>query len=186
MSTRSKSSVFLSLMIVIVAFLLNALANKVHRLEGELNELREQIEAMGEFNIKLERASIEATRYNITRDLAMNIVLAADSIGIPFDIAFALVREESSFRPSVVSHAGAIGLTQVMPRTGASINPNADLYDPKQNLEVGFTYLRYLIDRYNGDYTTALVAYNVGPTRVDRFGVRPYRRSIAYAQRVMR
>jgi len=183
--TRSKSNILPLIMILIVTILLGVVGNKVHSLEDRLNDLREMVEQEDRYNENLQRAITESARHRITGELALNIILAADSIGIPTDIAFSLVREESSFRPRVVSHAGAIGLTQVMPRTGASINPDADLFDPKQNLEVGFTYLRYLLDKYNDDYTTALVAYNVGPTRVDRFGVKPYRRSLAYANRVM-
>jgi soluble lytic murein transglycosylase-like protein len=184
-STRNKSNLLPLFMCLIVAVLLSILGNKVHNMEDRLNDLRDRIEQEDRYRETLQRAITESARHRITGELALNIILAADSIGIPTDIAFSLVREESSFRPRVVSHAGAIGLTQVMPRTGASINPDADLFDPKQNLEVGFTYLRYLLDKYNDDYTTALVAYNVGPTRVDRFGVKPYRRSIAYANRVM-
>jgi soluble lytic murein transglycosylase-like protein len=186
-TTRKKQSIdgivyFCILMAFISIFNLHSTMGEFR---NELNDLRERIEMEDRYKENLERSIIESARHNITGELALDIIIAADSIGIPIDIAFALVREESSFRTRVVSHVGAIGLTQVMPATGASINPEADLFDPKQNLEVGFSYLRYLMDRYKGDHVTALVAYNVGPTRVDRFGIEPYRRSLEYAHRVM-
>jgi soluble lytic murein transglycosylase-like protein len=134
--------------------------------------------------IELLEASIDVSTQNrISAELAMQILRAADRNDIPRDVAVGLVREESSFRPDAVSSAGAIGLTQLMPATARWINPDGDPFDVEDNLEMGFSYLRSLIDKY-GDKHTALVAYNVGPTRVDNYGVMPYTQSIQYANRV--
>jgi soluble lytic murein transglycosylase-like protein len=121
-------------------------------------------------NIEL-AASTYAQRFRIPAPLARTIYRAAQEQEISPDVAFGLVRAESSFRSRVVSRAGAVGLTQVLPSTGRWIVPGTtrrDLMDPETNLRVGFRYLRYLIDRYDGDESLALTAYNRGPGTVDR------------------
>jgi soluble lytic murein transglycosylase-like protein len=112
-----------------------------------------------------------AQRFRIPVPLASSIYAAAREEDIRPEVAFGLVRAESSFRPRVVSSAGAVGLTQVLPSTGRWIVPGTtrrDLMDPETNLRVGFRYLRYLLDRYDGDEALALTAYNRGPGTVDR------------------
>jgi soluble lytic murein transglycosylase-like protein len=71
-----------------------------------------------------------------------------------------------------------------MPATAAWFAPDLNVRDPEQNLYIGFGYLAMLIERYQ-DELTALVAYNVGPTRVDRHGIRPYTGSVGYANRIL-
>jgi hypothetical protein len=108
--------------------------------------------------------------YRVSIELARHIHEAATRYEIEPAIAFGLVRAESSFRTSATSHVGAMGLTQLMPRTAAWIAPGttrSDLRDPEKNLDVGFRYLRYLLDKYEGDTRLALLAYNRGPGTVD-------------------
>lgn len=93
----------------------------------------------------------------------------------PYLVA-ALIRSESHFRQSAVSRAGAIGLMQIMPKTGAWIATKigidefttSALYDPETNIHFGTWYLRYLIDRFD-DVETALTAYNAGPGNAERW-----------------
>jgi len=104
-------------------------------------------------------------------------------------VAFGLVRTESSFRRTVVSHAGAIGYAQVLPSTARWIEPGTtrnDLFDTRTNLRVGFKYLRYLLDKYNGDIRLALTAYNRGPGTVDRVLARGGNPDNGYAAKVLR
>jgi soluble lytic murein transglycosylase-like protein len=87
------------------------------------------------------------------------------------DVAFGLVRAESSFRNASTSPVGAVGLTQLMPRTAAWLEPGVtptQLRESATNLRIGFTYLRSLIEKYGGNTDLALVAYNRGPGTVDR------------------
>lgn len=109
--------------------------------------------------------------YRIPTDLARRISEAAVENGIDLDIAFGLVRAESSFRTSATSPVGAVGLTQLMPSTARWIQPGVSrtaLRDPETNLKVGFKYLRYLLEKYEGNEDLALLAYNRGPGTVDR------------------
>ncbi|HEX7120271.1 MAG TPA: lytic transglycosylase domain-containing protein [Longimicrobiales bacterium] len=110
-------------------------------------------------------------RYGISRSLAEDIYDAAIESDIDPDVAFGLVNTESTFDTRAVSHVGARGLTQVMPRTAAWLRPGTtaeDLFDRNLNLRLGFGYLRDLIDRYDGNVRLALLAYNRGPGTVDR------------------
>lgn len=109
--------------------------------------------------------------YNVSPQLAKQIGAAAAEFGIEPELAFGLVRAESSFRNAATSPVGAVGLTQLMPRTAAWMQPGvtrAQLRDPETNLRIGFMYLRYLVDKYEGDERLALLAYNRGPGTVDR------------------
>jgi hypothetical protein len=112
-----------------------------------------------------------AAEFSIPTDLAEKIYTAAKKHAIEPEVAFGLVRAESSFRRTVVSHAGAVGYTQLLPSTARWIAPGttrAALFNPETNLDVGFRYLRYLKDKYEGNVDLALTAYNRGQGRVDR------------------
>ena len=108
--------------------------------------------------------------YDVPPQLAQQIGAAAAEFGIEPDVAFGLIRAESSFRNVATSRVGAVGLTQLMPRTAAWMEPGVtrnQLRDPETNLRIGFKYLRYLMDKYEGDERLALLAYNRGPGTVD-------------------
>jgi soluble lytic murein transglycosylase-like protein len=112
-----------------------------------------------------------ARQFDIPLQLAETIKEAAAEFDIDPQIAFGLVRAESSFRTRAVSPAGAVGLAQLLPSTARWIAPGttrADLMNPETNVRVGFKYLRYLVDKYDGDETLALTAYNRGQGTVDR------------------
>jgi len=93
-------------------------------------------------------------------------------LGARFDLSpsllEALVWQESRWRESAVSHAGARGLAQLMPATARYLGVDPD--DPMANLEGGARYLREQLDRFDGDLEKALAAYNAGPGRVIRAG----------------
>jgi soluble lytic murein transglycosylase-like protein len=84
----------------------------------------------------------------------------------------AVMERESGFRPCAVSPRGARGLMQLMPATAAQFSVR-DPLDPAQNVATGAKYLKQLLDRYNGDMTLALSAYNAGPAAVDQAGGMP-------------
>ena len=96
----------------------------------------------------------------------------------------ALVEVESSFDPRSLSHAGAMGLMQIMP--GVAIGAE-DPFDPPTNLDIGARYFSGLLRRFDGDLELALAAYNAGPGAVERFGgMPPYRETNRFVSRVLR
>jgi soluble lytic murein transglycosylase-like protein len=110
---------------------------------------------------------------------------AAAGNGIDPALLKGLVSQESGFNPSARSGAGAVGLTQLMPGTAASLGVTNPL-DPVQSLQGGAKYLRQQLDRFGGDEKLALAAYNAGPGAVQKYGgVPPYTETQNYVTSVM-
>ena len=94
---------------------------------------------------------------------------------LPVGLLYAVIRQESSFRPKVQSPAGAVGLTQVMPNTAKRIiqefgaihacegDDALELDDPRCNLELGARYLHKLMKLFEGQLPFVVLAYNAGP-----------------------
>ena len=128
------------------------------------------------------------TRWEIDRTLAEKIYDNATKHDIEPEVAYGLVFTESTFRLRAVSHVGARGLTQLMPRTAKWLEPGVstnDLYNPDVNLDIGFRYLRQLIDKYDGNVENALTAYNRGPGTVDKILKRGGNPDNGYAGKVL-
>lgn len=113
------------------------------------------------------------------------IAEASEAYDVPFAFIKAVIRIESAFRPDAESHAGAMGLMQLMPRTAASLNVT-DAYNPRQNIYGGAKFLRILIDRYDGDINLILAAYNAGDVAVKRYGGIPYPQTRDYVASIYR
>jgi hypothetical protein len=111
------------------------------------------------------------------------IAEASEAYDVPFGFIKAVIRIESAFQPRVVSHAGAQGLMQLMPRTADSLNVT-DPFDPRQNIFGGTKFLRLLIDRYDGDINLILAAYNAGDAAVARYDGIPYAKTRDYVASV--
>jgi peptidoglycan lytic transglycosylase len=96
---------------------------------------------------------------------------------LPPELIAAVIYAESRFRDQE-SHAGARGLMQVTPQTanlierlsGGTTFTADDLSDPDLNIRYGSFYLRYLLDKFDGNLVAALAAYNAGETNVDSWG----------------
>lgn len=119
--------------------------------------------------------------------MALNSLVngAAQADRVPPGLVRAVVMAESGGDPSAVSIAGAQGLMQLMPGTSAGCGI-ADPFDATQNVSCGTSYLRSLLNRYHGNVTLAVAAYNAGPGAVDRYhGVPPYAETQAYVVRVL-
>lgn len=106
------------------------------------------------------------------RELILN---AEENHQVDWLLIAAVIQVESSFRPSVVSTKGAVGLMQLMPETADWVAERVgktvaaeDLMDPQTNIDLGTYYLRYLLDRFSTEQA-ALAAYNGGPGNVSRW-----------------
>ena len=100
------------------------------------------------------------------------IAEAATRFAIPEHWIRAVIAVESAGNPRAVSHAGAMGLMQVMPGTWAALRQQhglgQDPFDPRDNILAGTAYLRAMYDRY-GNIGAMLAAYNAGPGRYDAY-----------------
>jgi soluble lytic murein transglycosylase len=110
----------------------------------------------------------------------------------PYLVA-SLIRQESEFNPGAVSRANAVGLMQLLPKTGKVVareehvkHYNASqLYTPTMNLQLGTRYFRGMVDKFGGSFEHALAAYNAGSDRVeDWMGQGPYRDSPEFVESI--
>lgn len=100
------------------------------------------------------------------------------------ELVAAVVEAESRFKPTARSGAGAVGLMQLVPRTGRWMGAK-DLTNPAQNVAAGAKYLKYLSERFDGNETKIIAAYNAGEGNVKRFGgVPPFRETRKYVVKV--
>lgn len=109
-------------------------------------------------------SSSKATAYNEI------IKAASQKYGVSESLIKAVIDTESSFKPNVVSSAGAKGLMQLMDGTAQGLGVS-DPMDPAQNIDGGVRYLSYQLQRFGGQEKMALAAYNAGPGRLKKLGI---------------
>ena len=102
--------------------------------------------------------------------------------GVDPRLLHAVIWQESKYKPSAESHAGAQGMMQLMPAAAKRFNC-ADRLNPEANIQAGTKYLRWLLKRFDGNVTLALAGYNAGEGSVDKFdGVPPYDETQKYVR----
>lgn len=113
------------------------------------------------------------------------IKTCSDKYGVDTCLVKAVIHAESGYNPNAVSSKGASGLMQLMPATAKSLKV-ADRFNPKDNVEGGVKYLRFLLDTFRGDVSLAVAAYNAGLNKVVRYGgIPPYNETRTYVTRVL-
>lgn len=111
---------------------------------------------------------------------------AANTYQVPVNLLRAVGLAESSFHVDATSHCGAQGIMQLMPNTAKSLGVT-DAYDPEQNIMGGAKYISNLLDKYKGDASLALAAYNAGSNNVAKYGgIPPFKETQNFVKNVMK
>jgi hypothetical protein len=120
------------------------------------------------------QSQVQAPRNNSKRATDFHRIVREKAVDYNLDPSLikAVIQTESNWNDHAISSKGAIGLMQLMPSTANDLNVH-NPFDPEENIEGGTKYLKYLLERFNGDLTLALAAYNAGPKTVEKFGCVP-------------
>ena len=102
-------------------------------------------------------------------------------------LLYSIMHQESSFKSHAISPKGARGLMQLMPFTAMRYGVT-NIFDPRQNIEGGARYVKFLLDRFDGDINLVLAGYNAGEGAVEKYGwsVPPYSETQEYVRRISR
>lgn len=100
-------------------------------------------------------------------------------------LLYSIMHQESTFKPRAMSNKGARGLMQLMPGTAVRFGVTS-IWDPRQNIEGGTRYMRFLLDKFGGNVALALAGYNAGEGAVMKYGNRipPYSETQEYVRRI--
>lgn len=115
---------------------------------------------------------VSATYYQDTDDIQQLVIAQAKRQNIPPSLALAIAKVESNFDPQAISHAGAKGVMQIMPRTAEQTFgvSRGRLFDPDVNIELGVKFIKKLLERYDDRLDIALSHYNGGSKVKNRHG----------------
>lgn len=113
------------------------------------------------------------------------IVDSSNRYGIDPLLIYSQMSQESSFKLTATSNKGARGLMQLMPATAVRFGVT-NIYEPRQNIDAGVKYMRWLLDTFNGDVSLALAGYNAGEGAVMKYGwqIPPYNETQEYVRRI--
>jgi soluble lytic murein transglycosylase-like protein len=139
----------------------------------ELNKLKANEGATAQKGTQIKIPALLAGHHISSGNAAIDSLVqeAASLNGLDPCLILSLMRAESSFNRNAVSIKGASGLMQLMPETATRFGVK-NIFDPRENVLGGTKYLRWLLDRFNGDVRLALAGYNAGEGAVEFYGYR--------------
>jgi soluble lytic murein transglycosylase-like protein len=120
--------------------------------------------------------------------VSSSLLETIDAIAAKYEVegplVHSVIKAESNYNPYAVSPKGAQGLMQLIPSTARRFGVS-NSFDPKENIEGGVKYLKFLMDLYNNDYVKVIAAYNAGEGAVTKYGgIPPYAETRNYVYQV--
>jgi hypothetical protein len=130
------------------------------------------------------RGGLESPSEEMSSSLGRLVDAISSTHGVDPALVRAVIKTESNFNPLAVSRKGALGLMQLIPETGRRYGVR-DFFDPKQNIDGGVRYLKFLMEKFKGNLDLSLAAYNAGENLVERLGRIPrIPETMSYVQKV--
>jgi len=178
-----------TIVVIAAVILLSASAPSQAQIASYLDEHGKLVYVNGDSPKRKDEGTISPTQTaqsaNAPGDHLDQIVQqAADRHNLDPALVKAVISTESDWNPWAISRKGAVGLMQLIPATAERFGVG-NAFDPAQNVEGGTSYLKSLLDHYNGDLTKTLAAYNAGQRAVDQSGGIPaYPETERYVQKV--
>ncbi len=188
---------FILYMAVAMLAVPSALCNQQHRvisykisideIASGASEIGNNLDAEDLIDEAMQAPMVDATASNKDAPpYQVHIMQAAQAYEVAPTLLQAVIMAESSNNPQAVSKRGAQGLMQLMPNTAKSLGIE-DSFDPAMNIDGGARYLKYLLDRFDGDVRLALAAYNAGARYVKKYGgIPPFKATRDYIKKVLK
>jgi len=131
-----------------------------------------------------EKKFIETSAIRMDRDYSHYVQMAANKYQIEPELIHAVIKTESNGNKRALSKKGAMGLMQLMPGTASDMNVS-NPFNPEDNIDGGTKYLKAMLEKFDGNLTLALAAYNAGPGTVERYNsVPPIKETKQYVNKV--
>lgn len=130
-------------------------------------------------------SSDTSSAVNCPENLADIFAEASERYGVSEKLLLCIAKTESDFNPSATSSSGAMGIMQLMPATASALGVS-DAYDVRENIMGGASLMAQHLQKYNGNVSLALAAYNAGSNAVDQYGgIPPYAETQNYVQKIL-
>ncbi|QZA80476.1 transglycosylase SLT domain-containing protein [Deefgea piscis] len=135
---------------------------------------------------EMSKHTVISSKMNANQQVVANIISKiATWHGVDPSFALTIAKVESGLNSSAVSPKSAMGVMQLIPETAARFNVK-DVFNTSQNVKGGVRYLRWLLDRYQGNIALVAASYNAGEGKVDHYrGIPPYPETQQYVKKVL-
>ncbi|MFO7768165.1 MAG: transglycosylase SLT domain-containing protein [bacterium] len=165
------SRVLLILLIGGMALVLLSQQRELQRLRDHSAAQVDMLERQQELTARAVQHLELIRKYNVPYRYLEVLADASEELDLELEFMVGLMQVESHFDPNAQSHKNAYGLMQVRYPTALELDPALrsfwQLFEPERNIRLGALYFRKLLDRYDGDYRMAALAYNRGPNRLE-------------------